>query len=172
MPGNIHIRDCRDEDAAALAEIVNHFIVHSAASFRDEPVDAAFFVRRMRAVAALGYPFLVAEQGGEVIGYAHLFTFRDGACYRLAEISIYLAPAAHGQGAGHRLYRELFERIKPLTASGALSGIMAIITADNEGSIRFHEKHGFRAAGLWKNAGFKFGAFHDVVALQWLPEEI
>lgn len=167
----IQIRDVCSSDLEAITAIFNFYITTSVCSFREEPVDCAFMQKKVETAYRKDYPFLVAVEkaSGTILGYTYLSSFRDsGPCNRLAEISIYLVPESRGKGLGDLLYGELFSRIKPLVETNALTGIMAIITTENEGSIRFHEKHGFQPTGIWRKSGIKFGRLLDVVAMQLL----
>ena len=107
-------------------------------------------------------PFLVLETAdGAAAGYACADRFRPLDANRLAELSIYLAPEFTGRGRGSPLLERLVGELKQ---RNFYAGLMAIITADNAPSLRFHRSHGFEDAGLWKNAAFKFGGWCDVLA--------
>jgi len=84
---------------------------------------------------------------------------------RLAELSIYLAPDRIGHGVGTELLAELIRRLR---ADGFYAGLVAVITADNAGSLRFHRRMGFADAGVWRRAAWKFGRRHDAVVLEYL----
>ena len=99
MP-DITIRDSRAEDIPAIADIYGHWVEHGLASFELDPPDAAEMARRRDAVLAAGYPYLVAELAGAVLGYAYASAYRTRPGYRFAaEDSVYVAP---GEGRGVR----------------------------------------------------------------------
>ena len=146
------------DDAAAIAEIYAPFVTESAVSFETEPPDEAAMRARIEAGGDL-YPWLVAEEAGTVVGYAYAARFRDRPAYRFAvETSVYLRPGAGGRGLGRRLYEPL---LAMLEAQGFTQAIAAI-TLPNEASVRLHERLGFERAGIYRQVGWKLGAWHDV----------
>lgn len=105
------------------------------------------------------YPWLVAEENGVVLGYAYASPFHERAAYSTsANVAVYLDGAAHRRGLGRALYEALFIALKPLN----LHMLYAGISIPNEKSIGLHEAMGFTLVGIYREAGFKFGAFHDV----------
>ena len=106
------------------------------------------------------YPWIVGlDESGGVAGYAYASGFRPRPAYRYAvETSVYLAAAAQGRGLGERLYRSL---IDTLVAQGFAQAIAAI-TLPNPASVALHRKLGFREAGIYREVGWKIGAWHNV----------
>jgi phosphinothricin acetyltransferase len=118
---------------------------------------------RFAAIAGKGHPLLIAEREREVIGYAYASTYRPREAYRFTcEDSIYLAPAAVGQGLGGKLLARLLED----SAKAGLRQMLAVITAERANSIRLHEKHGFRFIGRYEALGYKFDRWLDIVHMQ------
>lgn len=145
-------------DAAAVASIYAPYVSASAVSFETEAPDAAAIRERIEAAGDL-YPWLAAEKDGELLGYAYAGSFRARAAYRYAvETSVYLAPAAQGQGIGRTLYGAL---IRTLEAQGFVQAIGAI-TLPNAASVGLHEALGFEPAGIYRQVGYKMGSWHDV----------
>ena len=108
----------------------------------------------------------MCERDGKPVGYAYAHRIRERAAYDwAAELSVYLAPAAQGQGAGTALYRCLIE----LLAMQNLRILYGCVTLPNEKSERLHEKLGFAPVGVWHGAGWKFGRWHDV---GWLEKRL
>jgi phosphinothricin acetyltransferase len=104
-------------------------------------------------------PWLVAERDGRVAGYAHAGRFSGRAAYDWSvETSIYLAGSARGQGVGRTLYGAL---LALLTAQGYHQA-MAGVTLPNPASVALHEAMGFTPVGVYRSAGWKFGAWRDV----------
>jgi L-amino acid N-acyltransferase YncA len=105
------------------------------------------------------YPWLVAEQGGGVVGYAKAGEFRSRAAYRwTTEAGIYLAPEHCGRGLGPPLYRRLLDVLRAQGFHLAIGGI----TLPNAPSVALHERLGFVHWGTVARVGRKFDAWHDV----------
>lgn len=152
------IRDARSADTEALLAIYRPFVIDTSASFELEPPSAAEFERRI-AAAQSQWAWLVAEQAGEVLGYAYGSSFRSRAAYRWSvETSAYVAAAHHGQGIGKALYARLLDLLAEKGYCMAYAGI----TLPNEASVRLHTSLGFRDVGVFRRAGRKFGGWHDV----------
>lgn len=153
------IRAATAEDAPAIAAIYAPIVQNTAISFETEPPSEAEIARRITAVQAV-YPWLVSlGSAGEVTGYAYATRFRERAAYRwCCESTAYVAETARGQGVGRGLYKALFELLR---RQGFLS-VVGVITLPNTASVALHEAMGFEPVGVYRNAGFKFGAWHDV----------
>jgi len=158
------LRDSGLADVAACAEIYREAVRNGTGTFElDEPDDAEM-ARRRDAILAQGLPWLVAERGGQVLGYAYANQFRPRRAYRFCvEDSIYLAPAARGQGVGRLLLAELVARCERL---GIRQMLAVIGDADNKGSIAVHQACGFAHSGVFQAAGWKFERWLDVVMMQ------
>ncbi len=151
-------------DAAACAEIYRPHVLHGSATFETEPPDAAEMQRRLARCLDAGWPWLVAERGGEVVGYAYCTQFRDRAAYRhTAENSIYVKVGLEGQGIGRLLLAALLPAAK---ASGFGQIIAVIGDSGNAGSIGLHGALGFHMVGTLTNVGLKRGRWLDVVYMQ------
>jgi phosphinothricin acetyltransferase len=145
-------------DAAACAAIYAPSVTGSPTSFELEAPDAAAFAHRIAAYSAT-HAFLVAEQGGEVVGYAYACPYAEREAYRWSvEASVYIDAAHHGEGLGRALYTELFARLR---AQG-FQVVTAGITLPNPASVGLHESMGFELAGVVRQIGWKLGAWHDV----------
>ena len=152
------IRLAKAADAAAIAAIYVPYVENSAVSFETSPPDAMEMQSRIQAGGGL-YPWLVAEEGGEVAGFAYASAFRSRPAYRyVVETSIYLGSGYAGRGLGARLYRKLIEALE---AQGFAQAIGAI-TLPNAASVRLHEALGFDRAGTYRQVGYKLGEWHDV----------
>lgn len=155
----MRLRAATPDDAAAIAEIYAPFVGASAVSFETEPPGAEAMRGRIESGGPL-YPWIVGEaEDGSLLGYAYAARFRDRPAYRFTvETSVYLRPGAAGRGFGRRLYEPL---LAILEAQGFTQAIAAI-TLPNAASVRLHEKLGFAAAGVYRQVGWKLGAWHDV----------
>ena len=158
------LRDSTAADVAACAEIYREAVRNGTGTFElDEPDDAEMG-RRRDAILAQGLPWLVAERDGQVLGYAYANQFRPRRAYRFCvEDSIYLAPAARGQGVGKLLLVELIARCERL---GIRQMLAVIGDSANAGSISVHRACGFQPTGTFEAAGWKFDRWLDVVTMQ------
>ncbi|MBP1773668.1 MAG: bar [Holophagaceae bacterium] len=152
------IRAVRLEDAKALVAIYNPYIRETVITFEEEAISEHEMASRIAKVTE-GYPWLVWEEDGVVIGYAYGSTWRTRHAYRFTtETTIYLAPEGQGKGIGSRLYEGLLAELKQRGFHSALGGI----ALPNAPSVRLHEALGFRKVGHMTEAGWKFGAWVDV----------
>jgi L-amino acid N-acyltransferase YncA len=154
----VKLRRAEPSDAVAIAAIYAPYVTDSAISFEAEPPGADEVEARMDAGADL-YPWLVAEDGPGLLGYAHGSAFRTRPAYRFTvETTIYLAPAAQGRGAGRALYGALLD----ILARQGFAQAVGAITLPNAASVGLHEALGFVEAGRYRRVGWKFGRWHDV----------
>lgn len=162
----VHIRDAEPgRDAADLCAIYAPFITDAATSFELEVPSVEEFRGRIEHVQS-AWVWLVAERGGELLGYAYGGPHRARAAYDYTvETSVYLAAGAHGLGIGRRLYLELFARLEALGYCQAFAGA----TLPNPASVAFHEQLGFETIGVFPRSGYKFGRFHDVI---WMSRQL
>lgn len=162
------IRPAEPQDTAALLAIYNHAVVHSTATFDLEPRTLADWQAWCAAHNKGNHPLLVAVADGKPVGYAALSGYRPMPAYNSAvELSLYIHPDYRRRG----LARALMERILAAADADARTHtVISVITADNAASIRLHEQFGFRYCGRLCEAGFKHGAYHDVVHYQRLQQ--
>ena len=152
-------------DAARILAVYAPYIEKTAVTFETEVPTLMEFTARVAGICA-DFPYLVLEVDGELAGYAYAHRQAERAAYAWnAELSIYLAGKWRGRGLGAPLYR-LLERL--LTMQGYVN-LYGVITASNAGSIRLHEKLGYRQTGLHEKTGWKFGQWHDVA---WLHKRV
>ena len=158
------IRPTEARDVAAITRIYEHAVRHGTASFEIEPPGDAEMARRQDALVAGGYPFLVAERGGEVLGYAYAGPYRARPAYHwTVEDSVYVAPEAQQRGVG----RALLER---LLAEAEVHGFRQMIAVIGDraqtASIALHQATGFHFVGTFEAVGFKFDRWLDSVLMQ------
>jgi L-amino acid N-acyltransferase YncA len=157
------IRPAATGDASAIAAIYAHHVAHGTASFDTEPRSEAETAAKIAQCDERRWPFLVAERDGEVIGYAYATQFRDRPAYRsTCENSIYISPAAIGQGMGTRLLAALIGA----SERAGFRQMIAVVGGAEPASIALHRKAGFREAGRMRSVGRKFGRWLDTVYLQ------
>jgi L-amino acid N-acyltransferase YncA len=158
------LRDSTPADTGACAAIYAQAVRHGTGTFELEAPDEAEMARRRQAVVGQGLPWLVAERQGEVLGYAYAGQFRPRPAYRFCvEDSIYLRPAARGQGTGRLLLAELIARCE---AAGIRRMLAVIGDSANTGSVGVHRACGFEPCGQFDAAGWKFDRWLDVVLMQ------
>jgi phosphinothricin acetyltransferase len=148
----------------AVAAIYAHHVLHGLASFETEPPSLDEMRRRRQDIAAKDLPYLVAERGSTVLGYAYAGTYRPRAAYRnTVENSVYLRHDAAGQGIGTRLLPEL---IAACEARDLRQMVAVIGDSGNQASIRLHQRCGFRLVGVLEAVGYKHGRWLDSVLMQ------
>jgi phosphinothricin acetyltransferase len=158
------IRPSSAADLPAITAIYAWNVLHGTGTFELEAPDQAEMSRRRDDVLSKGLPWLVAERGGVVLGFAYANHFRPRRAYRFClEDSIYLADEARGQGLGTLLLAELVARCE---AAGARQMLAVIGDSANAGSIGVHRALGFEHTGILRAAGWKFGRWLDVVLMQ------
>jgi L-amino acid N-acyltransferase YncA len=150
-------------DATAVASIYAHHVKTGTASFDTEGPPAEIWQSRIADILGRGWPFLVAEDAGHVIGYAYASQFRDRPAYKqTCENSIYVHPDALSRGVGTTLIEALIER----AAASGFRQIIAVIGGGEPASVALHAKCGFRHAGRMEKVGFKFGRLLDTIYMQ------
>ncbi len=160
----VKIRSVQPSDLAEITAIYAHHVLHGASSWELEPPDQAEMTRRADALKAGGYPYLVAEIAGKVVGYAYAGPYRPRPAYRFTvEHSVYVDENARRGGIGGALLSALIETC---TTNGYRQMIAIIGDSQNQQSIDFHEKMGFSRVGIVRDIGFKFERWMDQVILQ------
>jgi len=158
------LRPSNAADLGAVRDIYAHAVTQGTGTFELEVPDAAEMARRRGEVLDKGLPWLVAEQDGQVLGYAYANHFRPRPAYRFSvEDSVYLLPEAQGRGIGRVLLAELLDRCQ---AAGARQMLAVIGDSANLGSIGVHRSLGFEPCGTLRSVGWKFGRWLDVVLMQ------
>jgi phosphinothricin acetyltransferase len=152
------IRVAGQKDAAAVAAIYAPFVERTAISFETDPPGEQEMARRIGETLST-HPWLVGELEGRVVGYAYATRHRERAAYRWsADASVYVAAAAQRRGVGRALYESLFAILAAQGYVNACAGI----TLPNAASVALHESFGFQPVGVYRQVGYKFGAWHDV----------
>jgi len=145
-------------DGAACAAVYAPFVTGSAVSFEEEPASAAEMAQRIAATSER-YPWLVAEEDGEVAGYAYACAHRERAAYRwAADVAAYVGEGYRRRGLGRALYDALFELLARQEMQVACAGI----TLPNDASVALHEACGFELVGIYRRIGWKQGQWRDV----------
>ena len=170
---NIRIRAAAPEDAGRLLDIYTPYVERTAVTFEyDVPTLEEFRGRIARTLQK--YPYLTAERGGELLGYAYLSPFVGRAAYQwAAETSIYLRMDSRGLGLG----RALYGAIEAVARAQGLTNLEACIGRPAEegdpyltdGSVAFHTRMGYRMAGQFDRCGCKFGRWYHMA---WMEKVI
>ncbi|MBY0337822.1 MAG: GNAT family N-acetyltransferase [Acetobacteraceae bacterium] len=157
------IRDARAEDIPAITAIYAHWVRHGRASFELDPPDEREMRLRHEAIISRGYPYLVAENAGRILGYAYASAFRTRPAYRFTvEDSVYVAPDAHRGGTG----RALLGHLIPACETRGFRLMVAVIgDSNNTPSIRLHSALGFTHAGTLPGTGWKHEGWVDTVLM-------
>lgn len=158
----IEIRSARLEDAADLVAIYAPYVEKTAITFETEVPTVEAFASRIE--KTLGkFPYLVAVEEGKLLGYAYASTYYARAAYDwTVELSVYIQQEVRGKGIGSMLYDALEEE---LIVRG-FKNFLACIALPNPASVSLHEKRGYEQVAHFKNVGYKFGSWHDIVWLQ------
>jgi phosphinothricin acetyltransferase len=161
---NMNVRPATAADLPGILEIYNDAVLHTTATYDYEPRTlehrTQWFEERQRD----GYPVFVAVDKDErVVGWSALNPFHARLGYRFtSENSVYVAAPWRGKGLGKLLLAPLIEAAQ----ARGLHAIIAAIDADNQASIRLHAQFGFEKVGHFKQTGFKFGRWLDVVYME------
>lgn len=152
------VRDATAQDASACTDIYAPYVTGTAVTFELTPPSTEEMAARI-AAAQERHAWLVLVDDGVVLGYAYGGPFRSRPAYRWScEVSVYLAPAAQGSGAGRALYEALLAR---LTGRGYRT-VLGGAALPNEASERLHRATGFEPVGVFRRVGYKHGRWHDV----------
>ena len=163
MSGELILRDAAPGDGAAVAAIYAHHVLHGTASYDTEAPSPADMRNKIVHVLAQGWPFLVAEAGGEVVGYAYATQFRDRPAYAYTcENSIYVRAGDGGRGIGRRLLEALLVR----SERAGFRQMVAVIGGAEPASVALHTACGFRETGRIEAVGWKKGRWLDNVYMQ------
>ncbi len=166
------IRPATLADAEILRDIYAPYVEETAVSFEYTVPTVAEFTERMKDIMKR-YPYLVAEEAGEAVGYAYASPFHEREAYSWSvELTVYLRKDQRGRGRGRLLY----EKLEQILRAQNITNLYACIAWPEQedeyltgASARFHERMGFRLAGMFHRCGYKFGRWYSMV---WMEKEI
>ena len=169
----ITLRSATLSDVPALLSIYGPYVEKTAITFEYDIPSEEEFARRIARIQEK-FPYLVAEMGNEVVGYAYAAPFHERKAYSwCVEVTVYVKEGCKGQGIGKLLYGKLEEI---LLAQGVLNLYACIATpngAEDEhltwASQNFHTHMGYRLIGTFDRCGYKFGRWYDMI---WMEKEI
>ncbi|MEQ1951652.1 N-acetyltransferase family protein [Mesorhizobium sp. CN2-181] len=162
---SIVLRDAVEDDLDRITEIYADAVTTGTASYELEPPSRAEMGARFATLQGGGFPYIVADTPDGLAGYAYAGPFRPRRAYRfVVEDSIYIAPAAKGQGVGTLLLKELITRCEAL-------GFRQLVAVIGDGrpespSVKLHEKLGFRHSGRLEGSGYKHDRWLDTMFMQ------
>ncbi|MBC2650192.1 GNAT family N-acetyltransferase [Novosphingobium aerophilum] len=157
------IRPAQPGDSAAIAAIYAVHVLTGTATFDTVPRTPAEITTRIAECRSRGWPFLVAEDAGQPVGYAYATQLRDRPAYAATcEDSIYVAADRTGQGIGSRLLAALCGAAE----EAGFRQMIAVIGGGEPASVALHGRLGFRHVGRLHAVGHKFGRWLDTVYMQ------
>ncbi|MCW2786825.1 MAG: hypothetical protein JWP74_3342 [Marmoricola sp.] len=160
----VTIRDAVPGDLPYVAEIYTHESLYAYSTFETAERPLADWEHKL----TIGDPFVVADDGGQVLGFAFASPFRERPAYhRTREVSVYLHRAARREGLGTRLYDELMDQL----LGAGFHTALALIALPNKGSVRLHEQYGFELAGTMREVGDKQDRMIDVAIYQRMLQD-
>jgi phosphinothricin acetyltransferase len=160
----MEVRACTVTDLEAVQAIYAHHVRTGFGTFEEEPPSVGEMQQRFEALVAQDFPFLVAVIDGRLAGYAYAGPFRPRAAYRhTCESSVYVAADALRRGVGRELMLRVIGDCQRL---GKRQMLAVIGDSANAASIGLHAALGFESVGIFKNIGFKFSRWVDVVLMQ------
>jgi len=166
MKNNVILRIARADDAENLLKIYAPYIEKTAITFEYTPPSAEEFRQRIEKTLSR-FPYLVAEYGGRIVGYAYAgYYIPRTACDHACEVSIYLDEGFRGCGVGAMLYGKLFEILTLQNITNIYASV-AFAEAEDEylthASVRFHKREGFSEIGRFQKCGYKFRRWYDLL---------
>ena len=159
------IRDTERRDLPAITAIYAEAVCTGTASYETEPPGLAEMTRRWQRLCDGVYPYIVAEENGDILGFAYAGPYHSRPGYRFSvEDSVYVAPAAHRRGLG----RALLSRVIEMSEASGFRQMIAIIGEPQSqvASVRLHEVLGFRPIGVLEGSGYKFDRWLDILLMQ------
>ena len=163
----ITLRPYKIEDTQAILDIINFNILHSTALYDYTIMSFEQQKNILEEKIIKGFPVLVAELDGIAIGFGMYSEFRFREAYKFTvEHSVYVNENHHGKGIGKLLLQELIQ----LAKNQNLHTMIAVIDAENQSSVEFHEKFGFKTVGIIRESGYKFDRWLHSVFMQLIIE--
>ena len=161
----INIRPYKTDDTQAILAIINHNILHSTSLYdyniRSYEQQKTILEEKINK----NFPVIVAELDGIVVGFGMYSEFRFREAYQFTvEHSVYVSEDFQSKGIGKQLLQELIN----LARKQKIHTMIGVIDSENQSSVVFHEKFGFKTVGIIKESGYKFDRWLDSVLMQLL----
>ncbi len=159
----MEIRNAKETDLPQMLDIYNEIIANTTAVFQYDPhtldMRKEWFAQKQKE----GFPVFVAEENCEVVGFSTIGAFRNWQAYKYSvENSVYVRADQRGKGIGKLLLQPLIDAASQM----GMHTIIAGIDASNETSIALHKQFGFVEVAYFKEVGYKFGRWLDLIFLQ------
>ena len=159
---SILLRSAARADLTTINDIYNHYVLHSTCTYQEEPEPIAAR-RRWFDHHGAKHPVIVAEVNGEVVGWGALSGYHARSAYRrTVENSVYVHHEHHRRGIGSTLLQDLITRARTLEHKAIIAGI----DADQAASVALHARFQFENVGRFKQVGYKFGRWLDVIYME------
>lgn len=161
----IILRDAFETDLPAILEIYNDVILTTTTVYSEEPYTLQMRLDWFNERKQAGFPIIIAEQAGILVGFATYGKFRIWPCYRFTvEHSVYIHKDSRGQGIGKILLQEIIS----LAKSAGMHALIAGVDSENDISLQFHLQFGFTQVAHFKEVGFKFNHWLDLIFLEMI----
>jgi phosphinothricin acetyltransferase len=164
---NVQIRSFEIRDTQYILDIINYNILNSTALYDYKTRNFEDQKRILDEKINKGFPVIVAECDGKLVGFGMYSEFRFREAYKFTvEHSVYISPNELGKGFGKLIMAQLIE----LAKAQGLHTMIGVIDSENKSSILFHDQFGFKTVGIIKETGYKFDRWLDSVFMQLLLE--
>lgn len=161
----LNVRPYQTQDCSSILEIVNYNINHTTNIYEYLPRTLEEQIQQLEDKLKKGFPILVAEINNEVVGFGYYSEFRTRPAYQFTiEHSVYVSNQYHNKGIGKILLSELIQLAKKQNKNT----MIAVIDSENQNSVVFHQKAGFKTVGIIEQSGYKFDRWLNSVIMQLL----
>ncbi len=165
------IRKATPDDAAALLAIYSYYVEYTAISFETEIPTEEEFRSRIVSISSR-YPYFVAEEDGEIVGYIYAGVFKGRTAYDWScESSVYVKKRAGGKGVGKKLYDVLIDTLMEMGITNVYACIAVPKTEDEYLTFQsrdFHDHLGFKTVGTFHDCANKFGRWYDMIWMEMM----
>lgn len=160
----ITLRNATEADLPAILDIYNDVILTTTAVYSEQPHTLQMRQAWYHERRAAGFPVIVAVAGdGSIAGFGTYGHFRAWPCYRFTvEHSVYVHAGMRGQGISKVLLTEIIS----LATSAGMHALIAGVDSENAVSLQLHQKFGFEQVARFKEVGFKFNRWLDLIFLE------
>ncbi len=169
MNTSVTIRMATKADAKEILEIYAPYVKDTAISFEYDVPSVEEFAERINNILKK-YPYIVAMDNNQIIGYAYVSSFKNRVAYDWAvETTVYLRQDCRGKGVGKKLYLALEEILKRQNILN-LNACIAYTSTDNtyltNASTYFHERLGYKKVAHFTKCGYKFGNWYNMIWME------